>query len=164
MPDHKREKGFTLIELVATLLIVAIVSVVVISRGTSTADVNLKASAEAVKSHIRYAQMRAMNMTSSDTICAASFGMFMSGGSYYMFRDCNTGNKVPLPGADGSDVTLPGGMTVSGGTFSFDVWGMPYPVVNPASTINPSSTINLTISYQGQTEPVIITQNTGYVP
>jgi prepilin-type N-terminal cleavage/methylation domain-containing protein len=164
MPDHNREKGFTLIEAIAVLLIIAIIAVVVISRGISTADVDIKARAEALKSHIRYTQMRAMNMTSSNSSCAASFGMDMSGTNYSMFKNCTVAEKVVLPGAEANVITLPSGMTVTNTTFSFDNWGRPYSSDNPANPSGQSSsTISLTLGYQGLTETIYITQNTGYV-
>lgn len=164
MSDQNKEKGFTFIELVATLLVMAIIFLVVLSRGTSTAEAEIRARAEALKSHIRLAQIRAMNMTASVSGCEAPFGMQMSGGSYYMFRDCNTGNRVVLPGAESNSISLPTDMTVSNATFSFDTWGRPYDIENPDPSTRASSTIPLTISYKGLTEQINITQNTGFVP
>ncbi|OGP64158.1 MAG: hypothetical protein A2169_04245 [Deltaproteobacteria bacterium RBG_13_47_9] len=158
---YKNPKGFTLIEAIAVLIIVGILSAVIISRITSTSDVSIKAQAEAMKSHIRYVQMRAMNMTSFDpTNCAASFGMVISGNSYSMFRDCNTSSKVVLPGANSSSgVTLLDGMTVNTATpaFSFDNWGRPYPNANGTGT-----SLNISLSLSG--EPITVIKNTGYVP
>ena len=166
MTIYKNAKGFTLIEAIAVLIVLGILSAVVISRITSTDVVNLKAQAEVLKGHIRYAQLRAMNMTSTTpSTCKAPFGMVMSGGSYSMFRDCVTTSTVVLPGAGSSvGVTLPSGMTVTSVTFSFDNWGRPYAVANPDPLAQPSSTISLSLDYQGLTEPITITGNTGFVP
>ena len=168
MTIYKNAKGFTLIEGIAVLIVLGILSAVVISRITSTADVNLKAQTEVLKSHIRYAQFRAMNMTSTTpSTCKAPFGMVMSGDSYSMFSDCVTTSKVVLPGAESSvGVTLPSGMTVTTTTptFSFDNWGRPYAVENPDPLSQPSLTISLSLDYQGLTEPITITRNTGFVP
>lgn len=166
MSDQNRKKGFTLIELIMTLLLMGIIFVVVLSRGMSTAEVNLKAQTEVLKSHIRYAQLRAMNMTSTTpSTCKAPFGMVMSGVSYSMFRDCVTTNKVGLPGAESSvGVALPSGMTVTSTTFSFDSWGRPHAGENPDPLTQPSLNISLSLVYQGLTEPITITGNTGFVP
>jgi prepilin-type N-terminal cleavage/methylation domain-containing protein len=162
MPKHEKAQGFTLIEVIAVLILIAIVSVVVLSRGTSTSQADLKANAEALKGHIRYAQMRAMNADVAG--CNASFGMVISGGSYYMFSNCSTASKVVLPGAESSaGITLPSGMTVTPAptTFSFDKWGRPYPSSNGTGS---GSTIPLTINYSGLSEPINIRNNTGFAP
>ena len=58
------QSGFTMIEIIAVLLIIGILSAVAITRfyGTSAAD--LASQLEVVKSHLRYAQTRAMNTNS----------------------------------------------------------------------------------------------------
>ena len=150
------DKGFTLIEIIAVLIIIAIVAAVVLSRGTSTAEVDLKAKAEVIKGHIRFVQMRAMNMTSATSGCNAPFGMAALGVKYYMFKDCTIGSNVVLPGAESSSgVDLPSGSTFP--TFSFDNWGSPFPSADGTGV---SSDINLTIG--GET--IKITKNTWYVP
>jgi prepilin-type N-terminal cleavage/methylation domain-containing protein len=160
-------RGFTLIEAIAVLVIMSIIAAVVISRGDSSATATIKSSAEALKGHIRFAQMRALNSDAPD--CAASVGMTVSGSSYSMFRitgstGCGTTENVVLPGAQNSSgVTLPSGMTVSAtpSTFSFDRWGRPHPdAIGTAASVD----IPLTVSYAGMSESVTITRNTGYVP
>ncbi|MHB8139137.1 MAG: pilus assembly FimT family protein [Smithellaceae bacterium] len=156
MFDQNQEQGFTLIEIIAVLILIGILGAVVFSRVTSTAEVDLKVKAEQVKGHIRYAQMRAMNTTSATTGCNAPVGMAAAGGKYYMFIDCNTGNQVVLPGADSTaGVDLPSGSTFP--AFSFDTWGRPYANVNAAGT-----STSISVSIGG--EAITITQNTGYVP
>ena len=157
MTIYRNAKGFTLIEIVAVLIVLGILSAVVISRGISTSDVNLKAQAEVLKSHIRYAQFRAMNMKSDTALCNASFGIGISGNSYFLFRDCNTGNKMALPGASSDTVSLPNvTLSPSPTVITFDDWGRPYPNANGTGT---SSSISLSLSG----EPINITKNTGYV-
>ncbi|PKN65418.1 MAG: hypothetical protein CVU54_18845, partial [Deltaproteobacteria bacterium HGW-Deltaproteobacteria-12] len=100
MFDQKQEQGFTLIEIIAVLILIGILGAVVFSRVTSTREVDLRVRAEQVKGHIRYAQMRAMNTTSATTGCNAPVGMAAAAGKYYMFVNCDTNSKVVLPGAD----------------------------------------------------------------
>jgi len=155
MFDQNQEHGFTLIEIIAVLILIGILGAVVFSRVTSTAEVDLKVKAEQVKGHIRYAQMRAMN-TSATAGCNAPVGMAAAGGKYYMFIDCNNGNQVVLPGADSTvGVDLPASSNFP--TFSFDTWGRPY--ANDSGT-GISTSINISIGG----EAITITQNTGYVP
>jgi MSHA pilin protein MshC len=156
MFDNHGERGFTIIEIIAVLLLIGILSAVVFSRLTSSREVDLKVKAEQVKGHIRYAQMRAMNTSASDETCNAPVGMAATGGKYYMFINCNINSKVALPGAESSDgVDLPAGSTFP--TFSFDTWGRPYASNNGTGT---STSIGLSIGG----EAITITQNTGYVP
>ena len=156
MFDHHGQLGFTIIEIIAVLILIGILGAVVISRVTSSREVDLKVRADQVKSHIRYAQMRAMNTNASDETCNAPVGMAATGGKYYMFINCNTVNQVVLPGAESIDgVDLPGGSTFP--TFSFDTWGRPYANDNGTGT---STSIDLSIGG----EAITVTQNTGYVP
>jgi prepilin-type N-terminal cleavage/methylation domain-containing protein len=97
MFDQNQERGFTIIEIIAVLILIGILGAVVISRVTSSREVDLKVKAEQVKGHIRFAQMRAMNTTSTTTGCNAPVGMTASDGKYYMFVNCDANSKVVLP-------------------------------------------------------------------
>ena len=55
-----QEAGFTTVEVIAVLLLLAVITAVVVSR-YSTGTVDAVASADKLKVHLRYAQMRAMN-------------------------------------------------------------------------------------------------------
>lgn len=152
-----KNHGFTLIEVIAALIVLGIMSVVVISRVTSTADVNLKAQAEVVKSHLRYAQLRAMNMKSEAADCNAAFGIKINAAEYYLFRDCdpiNTSNTVVLPGAAGTTVYLPG-MTLSPQIVTFDDWGRP--CKDQFGKVLATDDISIG-------NEIKITKNTGFVP
>ena len=54
------EKGFTLLEIIAILVILGILAVVVVSRTTSM-NAEVYAGADTLKTHLRYAQILAMN-------------------------------------------------------------------------------------------------------
>lgn len=165
MPKREKSRGFTLIEIIAVLILIAIMSVIAVSKITSTAQVNLKATAEELKSNIRYVQLRAMSMSSQDTTCNAAFGISTTSNSYFMFRDCNTSNKVVLPGASSNTITLPTGMTLTTVNYiNFNNWGSP--CTNQLGSPPAASNIilSLTSSSVAQSETITITKNTGYVP
>lgn len=160
----RNDKGFTLIEVIAVLAILGIIAAIILSRGDFSAEATVKSSAEALKGHIRFAQMMALNSDAPN--CAASVGMVLSGGGYSMFTitgptDCTSAPAL-LPGASGTaGITLPAGITVTAATFSFDRWGRPH--LNADGTGN-SVTITLTMaSAAGPTETITVTKNTGFV-
>lgn len=132
------ERGFTLVEILAVFLVIAVVAASVLFR-QSTGSADLISSADRLKTHLRYAQSRSMN---SDVI----WGIVFSGGTYSLTRDI-TGTLAtePLPGEGTDTVSLPVSVT---GTVSFDSWGRPAGL----STIDIGG-VN-----------VIITPETGFIP
>lgn len=133
--------GFTLIELVAVLLVIAIVSALALSRATSTATANLAREADTLTGHLRYAQARAMN----DTV---PWRITLTGTGYTLFR-----NTTPqsLPNETATHSFASGVSLTSGGvTVSFDRWGSPG-----------NTTITITLN---NSRTITITRNTGFIP
>jgi prepilin-type N-terminal cleavage/methylation domain-containing protein len=168
-PFHDRRRGFTLMEVIVTLVIIAIIVAVVISGASSTTQPALKANAEKLKVHLRYAQLRALNSTER------VWGIDFSGGTdvYKLYYADTSAHDLPFPGEDANTVTLPN-TTIAidgdgGRRVSFDAWGKPYQslLANFDSTPNPQTndyrTITLTDT-SGNTETITITRNTGYIP
>lgn len=140
-------------------MIIAIVSVAVASMVLSTTSYTLNSRVEVVKSHLRYAQTRAMN---SNTV----WGIYFSSGSAYsLFRNGNNNDRVTIPGEDSSTVTLPQGMSVadpaSTGIVSFDSLGKPHTDAGAAMAQGQRS---LSVSLGDKTQSITITPNTGYIP
>ena len=132
------EKGFTLVEIITVLILLGVVSAVLIS-GNLTGDTDLSASADKLKVHLRYAQMRAMN---SDV----AWGIKFDGGTYSLISDIGgTPGVETLPGESDKTLELPSAVI---GTVGFDTWGRPS---GPASIGLGSVTI-------------IITPDTGFIP
>ncbi|MDP2105628.1 MAG: type II secretion system protein, partial [Desulfobulbaceae bacterium] len=76
------QQGFTLIEVIAVLLLMGIMVAIAVGRsGESSSQADLIGATETVKNHLRYAQSTAMN---SDL----SWGINFSG-STYTLRDAN---------------------------------------------------------------------------
>jgi prepilin-type N-terminal cleavage/methylation domain-containing protein len=150
-------RGFTLIEIIAVLVILAIIAAVVVSRGFSTDTYTLKGTTDVIKTHIRYAQTRAMSTN-------AVWGInFETTKTYSLFRDGSTANRVILPGQDSNIVTLPtnGPSVTSGVIVSFDLFGKPY--TNAGATALQDAPRTITVSYGG-TENITIYKNTGFIP
>ena len=150
---YKNNRGFTLIELISALLVIGIVAAVVVSRvGTSNNEVI--ARIEVVKSHLRYAQSRAMN---SELI----WGIRFNGSSYWLFKDSDITKKVTFPAEDSDTVTMPSGMSVGTEIVSFDSWGKPYTDASGTSLQTNDRTITFLPSLTNHA--IIITKNTGFI-
>ena len=149
LPPKKQHAGFTLIEIIAVLLIIGIIGAVVITRVVSTNEIELNAQVEKIKSQLRYAQMRSMNDSSI-------WGISFTGSQYWLFKDASTASKVNLPGEDSNTVDLPEG-TNSSQTVAFDSWGRPY-------DFDSGSENDMTFTIGGKSAAILIYKNTGYVP
>jgi prepilin-type N-terminal cleavage/methylation domain-containing protein len=144
-------RGFTLIEIIAVLVILAIISAVAISRGTGTDTASLQAEVDTLKGYLRYAQSLAMN-----DISPVKWGINLNVGTnaegkytYQLVKD-PLGTSVftspySLPNESGSIHAVSKPFTASG-TVLFDEWGRP----------TGSATIG------GQS--ITITAETGFIP
>jgi prepilin-type N-terminal cleavage/methylation domain-containing protein len=150
--EERRCRGFTLIELVVTILIVAIVAAVAISRIFSANPVELSSQIDKIKSHLRYAQMRSMN----DNLI---WGIHFSGTEYSLFRNGDITDTIQLPGEDSVTVSLPQGDN-STVTVTFDTWGRP----SESPSASPLSAIDLSLKMGGKSGAITVYKNTGYVP
>jgi MSHA pilin protein MshC len=158
----RNHKGFTLIEIVVVLLIICIIgAAVTISSFYSTSDYNLVSQTEMIKSHLRYAQARAMNTN-------VPWGIHFNGNNTYkLFKYDASLTYVSVPGESSDTVTLedmalsPNGATVY---VSFDSLGKPY--TNALATGSPvANNINITVRYnESELETIVITRNTGFIP
>jgi MSHA pilin protein MshC len=119
---RRNSKGFTLIEIVAVLIVLGILAAVVLSRFSGNEHEAITAMEE-YKSVIRYVQSRALSTE-------AIWGVENQGNRYRVYRVQN-GTQVyfSTPGMDADAshwVSLPSGFIITSGTISFDSWGVPY--------------------------------------
>lgn len=151
----RNSRGFTLIEAIAVLILLGIVAVVAIPRFSDLAA-DVRAEEDRFRTFLRYAQAQAMN---SNSVWGVSFGS----GSYFLFRDGDTGNQATMPGENASTINLPSGITISpAGIVSFDSRGRPY--TNAGATAAQSGQRTISLSKGGTSIGVTITQNTGFIP
>ncbi len=141
-------RGFTLMEVIVVLILMAIFAMLAVSRQPHT-DMTLKAGAEVLKSHLRYAQARAM---SSDSIWGLSYDS--GNGNYWLFRN-EASQRVTLPGETQNSVNLMAkGISLSGALpLVFDAWGRP----------NLGADATITLAKAGTTETITIRRNTGFI-
>ncbi|MCD6184303.1 MAG: prepilin-type N-terminal cleavage/methylation domain-containing protein [Deltaproteobacteria bacterium] len=153
--------GFTLIEIVAVILVMSVISSVVVSRFYFS-DSNLEAQTEAIKVYLRYAQVRSMNTESV-------WGIHCDGTNLWLYKDGDsTTNRVRLPGEDSNTVDLPEkGVSLQMGvdatfTVSFNNWGKP--CIDDAAETEQDADRNLTVTSGSKSSNITITKNTGFIP
>jgi len=136
-------EGFTLIEVLAVLLVLAVIMTVILTR---TPSIERKAFAQAavIRSHLRFAQSLAMGNNTEN------WGITFTPHSYTLLLNGSPAG-IALPNDNSSTHNLPSSVTITGGigTVVFDEWGSPGPD-NIAITVD--------------TESIVITRLTGFIP
>ncbi|WDN87757.1 hypothetical protein BuS5_00725 [Desulfosarcina sp. BuS5] len=149
--------GFTLVELLAVIVVLSTISAVAVSRFYFS-DSNLEAQTEAIKVYLRYAQVRSMN---TETV----WGISCDGTDLWLYRDGNINNKVLPAGEDGVDVNLAEkGISMGAFTVSFNSWGKP--CTDEAGQTEWDTYPPLTVNSVSGSDSrnIIITKNTGFIP
>jgi len=119
-----KNSGFTLIEFIAVLLIMGILSVVIVSRWTLS-DNELIGQIEVIKSHLRYARSRAMSSSSNWYV------HFETTPAQYTLYKAGDGSKY-FPGeTEDSSMDLKSGISLTAALTAapfviFDYLGRPY--------------------------------------
>ena len=158
--------GFTLIEIIAVLIVLGVLAAIVINRAMSTASTNRVAQESVIKNHIRYAQATAMKQ-------GMIWGIKCDGTDYWLFRTNapdTPANQIVLPDEDNAKVTLTDkNITMTAFTVFFDANGRPYTTYTDAATNTPVSTaspLSITVNSVPASSPVTfgITPETGFMP
>jgi prepilin-type N-terminal cleavage/methylation domain-containing protein len=149
---HIDKRGFSMIEMVIVLIVMAIMATFIMMQTTTGND--LIAQSEILKSHLRYAQIKAMNDTDDST--PGGWGVHLPNNtSYILYRNNATANDI-LPGETAQTRILPTGITVSttcpNSTCNFDEWGSPG-----------ATTLTMMLTQGASTSTISITKNTGFV-
>jgi prepilin-type N-terminal cleavage/methylation domain-containing protein len=117
-------RGFTMIEVVVVLIVMAIMGAVIIYKYTSV-NADVSSETEILKASLRFAQIKALDNAVDDDTWGISF---TSGGSSYSLVYIKGGvqtSPINLPGEYTLSSThiLPSGMTITGSVVNFDKWG-----------------------------------------
>ncbi len=143
---HKGVCGFTLIEVIATLLLLGVMAALVVPRMVET-GAGVVAEADRMRANLRFAQTLAMSANT------ASWAVRIEAQSYQLLRD---GEPSPIGWPDGSGTVrvMNPGVQVTGGAgmLAFDTMGAP------------SSTYTINLTDGGRLETVIVTGFTGLIP
>jgi len=148
----RNNRGFTLIEIIAVLVILLILAAFAVSRGMSTKN-DLIPQADIVKSHLRFAQLKALQddlNVWSITFASTSYTLVCTG------ANCPS-TSIHLPSESSSTHTFPSGtgitITSTSSPLNFDSWGSPG-----------TSAASVTLRQSGSTSIVInVAANTGYI-
>ena len=93
----RRNSGFTILEIIVVLLLMAILAATVIGRSALPDKLDLNSATEKLRLQLRFAQAQAMKR--SDKV----WGVKSSGTEYWVFRDTtpdNPSNEFRVPGGD----------------------------------------------------------------
>jgi prepilin-type N-terminal cleavage/methylation domain-containing protein len=161
---YRNNHGFTLIEMIAVLMLMSIIAAGVLVRAMNTDQIDLVAQVAKIRNHIRYAQ--AMAMKRSDT----NWGIKCDEdepNAYWFFKGTNpdnSANQLPLPGETSLKILLADiNVTMDGFELYFDKYGRPYTAYTDETTNTPVSTGNpLSIIISGSVT-LSITPETGLI-
>ena len=138
-----------MLEVIVVMFIMAIVAPFVLFRPSTSAN-ELVAEAEILKSHLRYAQIKAMNGDDTET-----WGIHLADANSYILYKNNAQATDILPGETAQTHTFPKEVSVTSGvgtTVNFDKWGSPGP-----------TTLTITLTQGAESSNITITKNTGYI-
>jgi prepilin-type N-terminal cleavage/methylation domain-containing protein len=152
--DKNGINGFTVIEIVAVLIVLGILAAVAVSR-FSTIDADTISDFEKVKSHLRFAQAKAMANSE------VRWGIQFSGTTYSLFGDINgngsidSGERFVLPGEETLNAPLES--LSATGIVAFDWWGSPFSDI-ACNTPRAGGSFSL------GSKTITITPETGFIP
>jgi prepilin-type N-terminal cleavage/methylation domain-containing protein len=159
-------RGFTLVEIIAVLVVLGILGAVVINRAMSTTTTTRTAQESVIKNHLRYSQALAVKQ-------GMIWGVKCDGTDYWLFRTIapdTISNQIALPGEENVKITLANRkISMSAFTLFFDAIGRPYTDYTDATTNTPVSAANplsITLDSAPASGAAIfgITPETGFMP
>lgn len=159
-----------MIEIIVVLLLICVVgAVIVMSSVYSPSEYDLTSEMEVTKSHLRYAQTRAMN---TNQIWGIDLFTGAATSYYQLFKydpASDTKTNMALPGNDPSNpgpVYFSDGIKISADmTVSFDTRGKPYIDAKAQTVQNEVGGWRIiSLSRDGDTVDIRIRNNTGFIP
>ena len=171
----KKTDGATLIEIIAVLIVIGIISAAIVV-GMRTTSASLAGYTALLKTHLRYAQTLAMN---SDTGGLWGIRADVVNEQYWLFQcadplncDSTAANSevLPVEDADGSNRILLANEDLNlvsltaGAAVAYDTNGTPYQGTTSFSALTADFVVTLSDPATGETRTINITQQTGFIP
>ena len=162
---YRNNHGFTLIEIIAVLVLMSIIAAGVLARSMNTDQIDLMAQVAKIRNHIRYAQ--AMALKRSDK----NWGIKCDGSNaYWFFEGTNpddSASQLPLPGEISSKILFADiNVAINGFELYFDNYGRPYIAYTDKTSNTPVSADNwltVTISSKSDSVTLFVTPETGLI-
>ncbi|WP_374360366.1 Tfp pilus assembly protein FimT/FimU [Pseudoduganella danionis] len=174
LPAAKRVRGFTMVELVMVIIVLALLGGMAVPRFFERKGFDTAAYSEQLMSMLRYGQKIAIAQGRNVYVRVNSGGIVLaydSGFSNYLVAPGNSNSAsastVALCGSNVSRACegVPTGVTLTGSSsFYFDPAGTPFLVSNIPPTLNSTfTTLVLALTGAGSTRNVTVAAVTGYV-
>jgi len=170
----RRSIGFTLVELIMVIVVVAIMAGVAAPRFFDRKGFDAASYAAQLKTTLRFAQKTAIAQGRTVYVKITSGGISLSFDAFSLLSVTapggqNSGTAATLAFCGGSTTRacegVPAGLTLSGGiTFYFDATGKPFMTTDTPPTLSSTfSTLNMTLTGDGSTRTITVNAETGYV-
>ena len=168
MSIRRHSKGFTLVELIVTMVVLGIISVVAIPRFADQQGFQSRAFYEQVQEAIKFAQKAAVAqrksvyVTTTATTLQACYVAACGGVGSYAVIDPTTKAALSLAAQDQRGVTFSAVTISPATTFVFDSLGRPRSAANVLLTATTTISVNSTATGDINRN-IIIEPETGYV-
>ena len=165
---QRNQHGFTLVEITAVLVLMAIISAYVIGRSVNTEQIDIAAQTDRIRNQIRYTQAAAMKQY-DDTLKVWGIKCNASPNQYWLFQGQNPDDAARqkiYPGEQNLKIALAdrGVDSMTAFTLFFDRFGRPFTAYTDETTNVPlANPLTITISSTGQNRTIRVSPETGVV-
>jgi prepilin-type N-terminal cleavage/methylation domain-containing protein len=146
---HINHRGFTMIEIIAVLIVLFIFSTVVLTTYMTITKNNVMEEVDGLKANFCFAQIKALSNADDSSKWGISFA---SGSSSYTL-------VYTEGGSNRSTHNLPSGMTITGSAVNFDKWGRP---LDGSGNLMTGDTM-ITLTSGTDTSKFNVSKNTGFI-
>jgi prepilin-type N-terminal cleavage/methylation domain-containing protein len=160
---HNDHRGFTMIEIIAVLIVLFIFSTVVLTTYMTITKNKVMEEIDGLKANFCFAQIKALSNADDSSYWGISF--ISGSSSYKLVYTGVTTSPVYLPSEVGSDPStrsthnLPSGMTITGSAVNFDKWGRP---LDGSGNLMTGDT-QITLTSGTDTSKFNVSKNTGFI-